>query len=135
MFLRAGQIGVLDSQRAGVLDSAAKRIQLRMRTFIARKDFTLKRKAAISFQAYCRGHLTRVIYARKREAAAAVLIQKYIRGWLLKNAYTQQYVSAVLLQASIRGFITRQRYLHIREHRAATVIQVNFQELNKKVCV
>nr|KAJ0193022.1 hypothetical protein LSAT_V11C800417510 [Lactuca sativa] len=127
VFLRAGQIGVLDSQRAGVLDSAAKRIQLRMRTFIARKDFTLKRKAAISFQAYCRGHLTRVIYARKREAAAAVLIQKYIRGWLLKNAYTQQYVSAVLLQASIRGFITRQRYLHIREHRAATVIQAQWR--------
>lgn len=55
VFLRAGQIGVLDSQRAGVLDSAAKRIQLRLRTFIAHKDFTLKRAAAISFQAYCRG--------------------------------------------------------------------------------
>ncbi|GKG55415.1 hypothetical protein Tco_0572055, partial [Tanacetum coccineum] len=28
VFLRAGQIGVLDSECAGVLDSAAKRIQL-----------------------------------------------------------------------------------------------------------
>ncbi|GJX26459.1 myosin-15 isoform X1 [Tanacetum coccineum] len=131
VFLRAGQIGVLDSQRAGVLDSAAKRIQLRLRTFIAHKDFTLKRAAAVSFQAYCRdkvlGHLARIIYAAKREAAAAILIQKCIRGWLLKNAYRQQYVSVLLLQASIRGFIARQRFLYIREHRAATVIQARWR--------
>nr|GEV28813.1 myosin-15 isoform X1 [Tanacetum cinerariifolium]GEV32066.1 myosin-15 isoform X1 [Tanacetum cinerariifolium] len=127
VFLRAGQIGVLDSQRAGVLDSAAKRIQLRLRTFIAHKDFTLKRAAAVSFQAYCRGHLARIIYAAKREAAAAILIQKCIRGWLLENAYRQQYVSVLLLQASIRGFIARQRYLYKREHRAATVIQARWR--------
>ncbi|XP_071696471.1 myosin-15 [Rutidosis leptorrhynchoides] len=127
VFLRAGQIGVLDSQRAEVLDSAAKRIQLRLRTFIAHKDFTLKRAAAISFQSYCRGHLARVLYAAKREASAAILIQKYIRGWLLKNAYTQRYISALLLQASIRGFITRQRFLYTREHRAASVIQTRWR--------
>ncbi|GJW97303.1 myosin-15 isoform X1 [Tanacetum coccineum] len=55
VFLRAGQIGILDSERAGVLDSAAKRIQLRLRTLIAHKDFTVKRVAAVSFQAYCGG--------------------------------------------------------------------------------
>ncbi|KAL4571155.1 hypothetical protein LXL04_017906 [Taraxacum kok-saghyz] len=127
VFLRAGQIGVLDSQRAGVLDSAAKRIQLRMKTFIAHKDFTSKRKAAISFQAYCWGYLARAVYGAKRECAAAVLIQKYSRGWMLKNTYTQKYLSAVLLQASVRGFITRQRFLHIREHTAATVIQARWR--------
>ncbi|MFS7944635.1 putative myosin ATPase [Helianthus anomalus] len=127
VFLRAGQIGILDSQRAGVLDYAAKRIQLRLRTFIAHKNFTLKRAAAISFQAYCRGYLARVTYAAKRRDAAAILIQKYIRGWLLRSAYTQKYVSALLLQASIRGFTTRQRFLHIREHRAATVIQARWR--------
>nr|XP_043620465.1 myosin-15 [Erigeron canadensis] len=127
VFLRAGQIGVLDSQRAVVLDSAAKRIQFRLRTFIAHKDFTLKRAAAVSFQAYCRGYLARCIYAAKREAAAAILIQKSIRGWLLKTAYAQKYLSALLLQASIRGFTTRQRFLHIREHRAAIVIQARWR--------
>ena len=55
VFLRAGQIGVLDSKRAEVLDSAAKRIQGRFRTFIARKDFVLIRAAAFALQAYCRG--------------------------------------------------------------------------------
>lgn len=58
MFLRAGQIGVLDSRRAEVLDNAAKRIQRQLRTFIARKDFVATRAAAFALQAYCRGLLS-----------------------------------------------------------------------------
>lgn len=55
VFLRAGQIGVLDSRRAEVLDSAAKLIQGRLRTFLARRDFLSYQTAAISLQACCRG--------------------------------------------------------------------------------
>lgn len=55
VFLRAGQIGVLDSQRAEVLDFAAKRIQGRLQTFITRRVFITNRTAAISLQTYCRG--------------------------------------------------------------------------------
>lgn len=55
VFLRAGQIGVLDSRRAEVLDCAAKLIQGRLRTFLARKDFLSYQTAAISLQACCRG--------------------------------------------------------------------------------
>ncbi|KAE9446189.1 hypothetical protein C3L33_21913, partial [Rhododendron williamsianum] len=54
VFLRAGQIGVLDSQRAEVLDNAAKCIQERLRTFVARRDFLSTRVAAVSLQACCR---------------------------------------------------------------------------------
>lgn len=55
VFLRAGQIAVLDSRRAEVLDAAAKRIQGRLRTFLAHREFVTKRVAAISLQACCRG--------------------------------------------------------------------------------
>jgi hypothetical protein len=55
VFLRAGQIGVLDSRRAEVLDNAAKCIQCRLRTFIAHRDFISIRAAAVSLQACCRG--------------------------------------------------------------------------------
>lgn len=57
VFLRAGQIGVLDSRRAEVLDNAAKLIQRRLRTYIARRDFISTQAAAIVLQAYCRGSL------------------------------------------------------------------------------
>lgn len=55
VFLRAGQIGILDSRRAEVLDNSAKCIQHQWRTFIARRSFVSIRAAALSLQAYCRG--------------------------------------------------------------------------------
>lgn len=55
VFLRAGQIAILDSRRAEALDNASKIIQSRFRTFITRKAFNLIRVTAITLQAYCRG--------------------------------------------------------------------------------
>ncbi|KOM48843.1 hypothetical protein LR48_Vigan07g254700 [Vigna angularis] len=123
VFLRAGQIGILDQRRAEVLDNAAKCIQRRMRTFIAHQDFIILRSAAISLQAGCRGHIARKIYAAKRETAAAISIQKYIRMWLTRHAHLKLYFSAIIMQSHVRGFVTRQRFLHAKEHSAATFVQ------------
>ncbi|KAK7383370.1 hypothetical protein VNO78_29047 [Psophocarpus tetragonolobus] len=123
VFLRAGQIGILDSRRAEVLDNAAKCIQCRLRTFIAHRDFILARAAAFSLQACCRGYIARKIYAAKRETSAAISIQKYIRMWLMRHAYLKLYLSAIIIQSHVRGFVTRQRLLHGKEQRAATFIQ------------
>jgi len=57
VFLRAGQICILDSRRAEVLENAAKHIQRQLRTFIARRDFISIRAATLSLQACCRGQL------------------------------------------------------------------------------
>ncbi|GAB2250859.1 hypothetical protein Droror1_Dr00017109 [Drosera rotundifolia] len=127
VFLRAGQIGVLDSQRAEVLDTSAKRVQNRFKTYIARRDFLLTHAAASSLQAYCRGCLARKIYSAKREAAAASLIQKHVRRWLSRSAYLQLRIAAVFIQASIRGFLTRGKFLLGKEHRAATRIQAEWR--------
>ncbi|XP_027940819.1 myosin-15-like isoform X1 [Vigna unguiculata] len=123
VFLRAGQIGILDQRRAEVLDNAAKCIQRRMRTFIAHQDFIFLRSAAISLQACCRGRIARKIYAAKRETAAAISIQKYIRMWFTRHAHLKLYFSAIIIQSHVRGFVTRQRFLHVKEHRAATLVQ------------
>ncbi|XVE70833.1 hypothetical protein DITRI_Ditri10aG0102000 [Diplodiscus trichospermus] len=123
VFLRAGQIGVLDSRRAEVLDTAAKRIQRRLRTFIARKKFISVRVAAIALQSYCRGCLARKMFAARREAAAAVYLQKYVRRWLFRCAYLKLITATVIIQSNIRGFSTRQSFLNGKKHRAAAVIQ------------
>ncbi|OVA09470.1 IQ motif [Macleaya cordata] len=122
-FLRAGQIAVLDSLRAEVLDNAAKFIQGRFRTFVAFRNFVSTRAASIILQSYCRGCLAREIFAAKQEAAAALSIQKYARRWLVRHAYLHLYSSVVFIQSSIRGLSSRQKYLHRKEHRAATQIQ------------
>ncbi|XP_027357060.1 myosin-15-like [Abrus precatorius] len=123
VFLRAGQIGILDTRRAEVLDNAAKCIQRRLRTFIAHRDFISVRATALSLQACCRGCFARKIYAFKRETAAAVSIQKYIRMCLMRHAYVQIHSSAIIVQSIVRGFTTRRRFLHRKEHTAATFIQ------------
>ncbi|OMO86452.1 IQ motif, EF-hand binding site [Corchorus olitorius] len=123
VFLRAGQIGILDSRRAEVLDTAAKRIQRRLRTFIAHRNFISTRGAAISLQAYCRGCLARKMFAERREAAAAVCLQKYVRRWLFRCAYLKLVSAIVIIQSNIRGFSTRQKFIHGKKQRAATLIQ------------
>lgn len=127
VFLRAGQIGVLDARRTEVLNAAARFVQGRLRTYIARRDFISIRAAAISVQAYCRGCLARRIYTRKIETVAAVSVQRYVRGWLSRQAYLQLYCSAVTIQSCVRGFSARQRFLFGKEHRAATLVQARWR--------
>ncbi|GAU47951.1 hypothetical protein TSUD_06850 [Trifolium subterraneum] len=123
VFLRAGQIGVLDSKRAEVLDNAAKCIQCQLRTFITRRHFISVRAAAVSLQSCCRGYIAQKMYAAKRETAAAIAVQKYIRMWLTRHAHMKLYSSAIIIQSHVRGFITQQRFLHGKEHRAAISVQ------------
>ncbi|KAJ9548305.1 hypothetical protein OSB04_020848 [Centaurea solstitialis] len=113
VFLRAGQIGVLDAQRAGSwipLQSAS--------------SFNFERLLHEGFyvQASCCNFFPSIL-----QSCCCHFDTEVRSGWLLRNAYAQHHLSAVLLQASIRGFITRQRFLHIREHRAATVIQARWR--------
>ncbi|KAL0317533.1 UNVERIFIED_CONTAM: protein OPAQUE1 [Sesamum angustifolium] len=127
VFLRAGQIAILDSRRAEVLDSAAKRIQGRLRTYLARREYVTMHIAAISLQACCRGYLARNKFAEMRETAAALVIQKYLRGWFFRHAYMQLQLASVLIQSSIRGFSTRRKFLYRKEDRAATLIQARWR--------
>lgn len=55
VFLRAGQMAELDARRAEVLSNAAKTIQRRIRTHIARRQFIALRMAAIDLQSVWRG--------------------------------------------------------------------------------
>ncbi|KAF9615027.1 hypothetical protein IFM89_021598 [Coptis chinensis] len=127
LFLRAGQIAILDSRRADVLDSAARLIQNQLRTYIAYRNFTSIRSASVVLQTYCRGCLARNIFAERKEASAALLIQKYVRRWLHRRSYLQLYSAAVLVQSNIRGFSARQKFLLRKEHKAAMLIQARWR--------
>ncbi|CAM8910154.1 unnamed protein product [Rhodiola kirilowii] len=127
VFLRAGQVGVLDFRRTEVLDSAAKRIQGRYRTFIGRREFISIRGAAITLQTYCKGCLARRIFRVKQEEEAAIQMQTFIRSWISRRAYTQLYSAAVLIQSSIRGFSCRQTFLQRKRQRAAILIQSHWR--------
>ena len=56
VFLRAGQMAELDARRSEALNNAAIVIQRQFRTFVARKEFNRKRRAALKIQCYWRGN-------------------------------------------------------------------------------
>lgn len=55
MFLRAGQMAELDARRTEVRNKAARAIQSRFRTHIAREKFLVLRKSSVYFQSFVRG--------------------------------------------------------------------------------
>lgn len=61
IFLRAGQMAELDARRAEVLNSAAKTIQWRIRTHIARRRFIALREATVILQSLCRGEPSKIL--------------------------------------------------------------------------
>ncbi|XP_010526029.1 PREDICTED: myosin-15 [Tarenaya hassleriana] len=123
VFLRAGQIGILDSRRAEVLDNSARLIQRRLRTFVTHQNFISVRASAVALQARCRGCLARNVYVAKRNAAAAVLIQKHVRMWLSRCAFMKLVSAAIVIQSGVRGDSARLKFFNRKEHRAATIIQ------------
>jgi myosin heavy subunit len=85
VFLRAGQIAILDVRRAEVLDNAARCIQGRFRAFVARKEFLKTKEASISIQAYCRG--------------------KHVSLIMLLFYYLSHIQSAIRVQVNICNFV------------------------------
>ncbi|CAN0918399.1 XI-I [Linum grandiflorum] len=127
VFLRTGQIGILDARRAEVLDTAAKCIQRRVQTFITCRRFLSKKAAAVSFQAYIRGSIARKTYSQKRRTAAAITVQKWVRRWQMQNAYLKVFSAAVVIQSSICGYLSRQRFRNERRNMAASLIQARWR--------
>ncbi|KAK1263845.1 hypothetical protein QJS04_geneDACA013490 [Acorus gramineus] len=123
VFLRAGQIALLDSRRFEVLDNAAKLIQCCWKTFVIHRQFMMVKAAAIVLQSYCHGCLGRRTYAAKQQAAAAGLIQKHARRWMIRRAYLEAYSAVLIIQSTIRGFSSRRRFFYRKEHSAAMHIQ------------
>ncbi|KAF0892732.1 hypothetical protein E2562_017698 [Oryza meyeriana var. granulata] len=123
VFLRAGQIAVLDSKRTEILEKAARIVQGRFRTFVARKEFLSTRKASVSLQAYCRGCLARNVLDAKRQIAAAVSVEKYARRWFCRCAYLHIRSSALVIQSVVRYMLAIQKLLHLKKDKATTIIQ------------
>ncbi|KAI4377017.1 hypothetical protein MLD38_014713 [Melastoma candidum] len=127
VFLRAGQIGILDFRRSEVLDSSAKRVQRKLRSFLARRDFLAARAASVVLQAWCQGCLARKVFEVKRMTAAAIVIQKYIRSWHSRHTYVKVLMATFVVQSCIRGFSIRQKFVHQKKQRAAAFIQARWK--------
>ncbi|GMI71781.1 myosin XI A [Hibiscus trionum] len=127
VFLRAGQMAELDALRAEVLARSASLIQRKVRTYLARKYYTLLRLSTKQIQAFCRGVAARHLYEGMRREAASVNIQKHTRRFLARKAYKNLYFSAISIQTGMRGMVARGELLFRRQTKAATVVQSRYR--------
>lgn len=127
VFLRAGQMAELDARRTEVLADAARRIQRQIRTYLARKDFIILRKATINMQKNWRARLARKLYEYMRKHAASIRIQKHFRAHTDRKAYTTLQASAITIQTGLRAMTARNEFRHRRRNKAAIIVQTEWR--------
>lgn len=128
VFLRAGQMAILDVLRLNKLNGAAIAIQSRARTFVKRKQFRELREASIKIAAVTRGMIARKKVRDIREEMAALRIQTAFRAIRARIQFNRTKEAALKIQAIVRGARARQvlretRDTEARATKAATCIQ------------
>ncbi|KAG6515448.1 hypothetical protein ZIOFF_025860 [Zingiber officinale] len=123
VFLRAGQMAELDARRNEVLGLSAKKIQRKVRSYLARKHFILLQKSAILLQTACRGYNACRHYEKMRRQAAASIIQAYFRMHLARKMYTNNCLASITIQSGLRGMVAHKEFHYRKQTRAAIIIQ------------
>ncbi|XP_076942866.1 myosin-9-like isoform X2 [Bidens hawaiensis] len=126
VFLRAGQMADLDAQRAQILNTAAKKIQRKIRTHITRNWFLALRKASISLQSLCRGKLGVKLFKHMKRQAASLKIQKNYRRHSLMMWYSKLKFSVTVLQTGLRAMAAHNEFRHRKITKAALLVQANW---------
>ncbi|KAG6503601.1 hypothetical protein ZIOFF_035917 [Zingiber officinale] len=134
VFLRAGQMAELDAHRSEVLGLSAKKIQRKVRSYLARKHFILLQKSAIQLQTACRGCNARQYYESMCRQAAALIIQAYFRMHLARKMYTNNCLASITIQSGLRGMVAREEFHYRKQTRAATIIQSYFRRHLAYLC-
>lgn len=132
VFLRSGQMAILDVLRLNKLNKAAIEIQSRARAFVKRKQFTELRSASIKVAAAARGMLARKRVRSIREQIAAVRIQTAFRAIRARVQFERTKDAVQKIQAIVRGARARQilrqtRATEITTNKAATCIQSHWK--------
>ncbi|XP_071721684.1 myosin-9-like isoform X2 [Rutidosis leptorrhynchoides] len=126
VFLRAGQMAELDARRAQKLNTAARKIQRKIRTHIARNRFVALKKASISMQSLCRGKLATKLFEHMKRQAASIKIQKNYRRYSFLMLYKKLMLSVTVLQTGLRAMAARNDLRHKKTTKAAILVQANW---------
>ncbi|KAJ4805624.1 Myosin [Rhynchospora pubera] len=127
VFLRAGQMAELDAMRNEVLGRSASKIQRKVRTHQARKNFILVCSSAVHLQAICRGTNARRSYENMRREAASLTLQTYIRRHHAIKAYQESLSASITIQSALRAMAARKELLFRQRNKAAVLIQSCFR--------
>eukprot|EP00210_Caulerpa_lentillifera_P001139 g1097.t1 len=127
IFLRSGQLAVLDKQRTELLNKSATTVQKNVRRWLLRKQYLRIHKATLVIQAYIRGYFARRLARNMRMFRAALILQKTFRKFKARVMFRKSVWSVIRVQAAWRGFKGRLYAKDIQKQQAATVIQTHFR--------
>lgn len=140
IFLRTGQLAVLEGFRGRVLTSAASCVQKHWRGYNERKKFQRIVKSVNKIQTAWRSYVKHVTVSKMIRTQAATLIQAVWRMWLKKRQFIQKrkILKATIIQSYWRMYLARKEFiaqsdylqelsiannLIIRQNEAAILIQ------------
>ncbi|CAI7824141.1 unnamed protein product, partial [Closterium sp. NIES-53] len=124
IFLRAGQMALMETCRLEIMNAAAARIQRATRCFLFRLH---RARAALCIQKLWRAYTARVFVHHLRQRLAATCIQRMERGRQQRMRFLVLRRAAITIQAKYRMHLYRMRYLHMRDNLAATHIQCHWR--------
>ncbi|KAL6610563.1 hypothetical protein ACP70R_040532 [Stipagrostis hirtigluma subsp. patula] len=144
VFLRAGQMAELDARRTEVRNKAARAVQSRFRTHVAREQFLVLRSRSISLQSFVRVILACKLCFFLRKQAAALKIQKCCRRYLASKSYSALRSSAITLQTGFRAVGAYNEYITRKQKKVSIHIQaqwrchrdyLNFRKMKRSVLI
>lgn len=123
VFLRAGQMAVLDKLRTDKLSRAAITIQRFARGYLGRLHARKRLAAVVCIQAGARGMAGRKEARFRRQTRAAVLLQTAYRRYRTRRQYKMVTHVVLRMQALHRGRRARQLYEQKKREKSAVAIQ------------
>ncbi|GBG65534.1 hypothetical protein CBR_g51126 [Chara braunii] len=127
LFLRGGQMAVLDTRRMEIMSKAATLVTRKARTFLLIKAFRRLRKASICFQTCWRGVRAKRELEALRQVRAATNIQRFVRGRVQWKWYSEMRAAATKIQSSVRMLFAKHELNKLRENNAAEIIQAQWR--------
>lgn len=139
VFLRSGQLAVLEAARGKLLSTVATVIQAAWRGCQARRSFIATRHAAVTVQRGWRRLLAARVEAERARHVAAILIQTRYRGHLARRALFNHRatVKAITIQSMWRGYVARRLFLEKTEagRRAALRLVEQARRESAAICI
>ncbi|DBA02384.1 TPA: hypothetical protein N0F65_007203 [Lagenidium giganteum] len=121
VFMRDGQLRILDNEARKITSEAAVTIQKHARRVMQRRAYLETRRKIIKAQAMVRMHLAKVMFQRMRRRIT--LLNAVARQFVQRRKYLRLRKSAIVIQSRVRGKIARNYAWYLRNApKAATKI-------------
>lgn len=123
IFLKGGQMAVLEKHRTNLLNKSAIAIQKYVRGHLQGGQYRKLRKTALLLQSLARMTIAKRLVHRMRCQKSALKIQTAWRGSCARADYKKARNAVIAIQSAWRGKTARKQASELRAENAATCIQ------------